>query len=404
MGRVTASSPHLRRVRSGVATRGAFAEHRRHPSRWRRELVSHLIWFGKNRYAQLSSMVSNKMQEKRKAKKKLSKEQEALLQELYERFATTGEWPRYRDLERALGFSLAKVVKPVRQDLVTFYTPIGADTTCSLTLRGLESQPAAIDDLAKALGAIRFIAGKAATDGLSARISIQELQSDAALSDPEASRLSRILSNSLDIHNAIGSISMQSDGSRAEFRVSEHSPDFVAVDTVDAYEAVNRTIAQKREEEADLNKPVWSPATSRRTPQPVTLALRPTHETTYHRQVEAASRQLLSDRHFSEAVRAALQRFEAEVQRRSGLSKATGTDLMAKAFGDKKPALKVKNADVPGSREQDGYRFIAMGAMLALRNKYSHGRRVRLSEKEAGEQLGIVSYLFRVLDRATKAD
>ena len=77
---------------------------------------------------------------------------------------------------------------------------------------------------------------------------------------------------------------------------------------------------------------------------------------------------------------------------------------MAKAFGEKKPVLKLKNADDPESTEQEGYRFLAMGVMLALRNKYSHGRRVRMSEQEAHEQLGIVSYLFRRLDGATKVD
>ena len=207
---------------------------------WGRESLRVRRFGSRKRYTQLSSMVSNTMGAKRKTEKKLSKEQEALLRELYERFSATCEWPRYRDPERVLGFSLARVVKPLRANLVTFYTPIGPKTTCSLTLRGLESQPAANDDLANALRAIRFIAGKATTDGPSVRISIEELQSDGNLSDAEASRLTMILSNSLDISVAIGSSSIRSDGSRADFGATEHSPDFAAVGTVDDYEAFRR--------------------------------------------------------------------------------------------------------------------------------------------------------------------
>ena len=59
-------------------------------------------------------------------------------------------------------------------------------------------------------------------------------------------------------------------------------------------------------------------------------------------------------------------------------------------------------AGVVNDENLEGYRSIAIGAMLALRNKYSHGRRVRMSEQAAHDQLGIVSYLFRQLDHAVR--
>ena len=334
----------------------------------------------------------------------LSKEQKELLEEVYQSFAAAGDWPRYRELERTLGFTLAKVVKPLHGDLVTFYTPIGANTTCSLTLRGLASVAAARDDLAHALAAIRFIAKRASQDGPSAQVSRDELRKETGLSETDAGRVIKILMNSLDVHNAIGGVTMQGDGSNVEFGVTEHSPDFVAVDTVDAYKAVNDTIAQRRAEEAELNRPVWASPERSGSSQSVVPTLEMAWQPVYHRHVEAASRQLLNDRHFSEAVRAAFQRFELEVQRRFGMASKGGKDLMAKAFGDKPGQLQLKNADEPGSTEQEGYHFMAMGAMLALRNKYSHGRRVRMSEQNAHEQLGIVSYLFRRLDGARKVE
>ena len=81
-----------------------------------------------------------------------------------------------------------------------------------------------------------------------------------------------------------------------------------------------------------------------------------------------------------------------------------GKALMARAFDHKEPVLRLKDADQPGSTEQEGYQFMAMGAMLALRNKYSHGRRSRVSQHAAEEQLAVASYLFRRLEHATKPE
>lgn len=334
----------------------------------------------------------------------LSKEQSALLKKIYELFVSAGDWPRYRDLERILGFRLARVIKPLHLKLVTFYTPIGVNTTCALTLRGLETQKAATDDLANALRAMRYIARRAESDGPGTTVSSEELEEHEALSSTEMSRVTKILMNSLDVHNVVGNIMVPDGGSLVEFGVTEYSPDFVAVQTVDDFEAVNREIVQRREEEADLSRPAWSaPRVAGASRLSEMREGRPA-ERVYHRHVEAASRELLNGRHFSEAVRAALQRFELEVQRRSSLPRMSGRDLMGKAFAERHPILKLRNADEAGSTEQEGFRFMATGAMLGLRNKYSHGRRVRMSEQAAHEQLGFVSYLFRRLDQTTRVD
>lgn len=340
---------------------------------------------------------------KRKTRK-LNAKQEALLRKIHELFVQTGKWPMYRQVERALGFSMAPVVKDLRPELVSFYTPIGPSTACSLTLRGLATQPGAQNDLIHAFAAIRFIAGRASTEGLAARVSTDELQHDLGLTTAELTRVTEILSNPLDLHNAIGDRSSVSGESRVEFGVTEHSPDFLHVDSVDSFEAVNLAIAQKRQEESELHIHSWPKPRRRTSSKSLPVALPRHAESRYHRYVEEESRELLDGRHFREAVRAALQRFEFEVQKRSGLSDLTGKALMARAFGTKTPILKIKNADQHGSTEQEGYQFIAMGAMLALRNKYSHGRSVRVSQQEAEEQLAVVSYLLRRLDSATRAD
>ena len=82
-------------------------------------------------------------------------------------------------------------------------------------------------------------------------------------------------------------------GSWVEYRISRvgpnHSPDFVEVDTVDAYESVNHAIMLKREEEAELNRPPGLPRTGRRMRHPATPAIPTTIGVTYHRQVEAVA-------------------------------------------------------------------------------------------------------------------
>ena len=109
---------------------------------------------------------------------------------------------------------------------------------------------------------------------------------------------------------------------------------------------------------------------------------------------------LVEDGHFAEAVRAALQRFEFEVQERSGWQALGGKDLMAQVFNVADPLLRITSSRRGRSTGQEGYAFLTMGAMLAFRNEYSHGAKVDLSSAEAMEQLSFVSFLFRWLDAA----
>ena len=161
-------------------------------------------------------------------------------------------------------------------------------------------------------------------DGPSARVTSDELRRDGDLSESEVSRLTEILSDTLSLNNAIGNVSRQSSASQVEFSAGEHSADFAEVDTVDRFDAINHAIAQKREEEAKLSRSPWQPVGAKGKRRASALDLGATTQRKYHRVVEEASRDLLHGRHFSEAVRAALQRYELEVRRRSGLGGGRG--------------------------------------------------------------------------------
>ncbi len=102
--------------------------------------------------------------------------------------------------------------------------------------------------------------------------------------------------------------------------------------------------------------------------------------------------------HFNEAVRKAAEKFEDKVQERSGYN-STGRDLMARAFSNSAiidlSGLEPENQ----SGFSEGYKFLAMGAMAAIRNIFSHGDETNRKPEECFEMLLYINWLFRYLNR-----
>ena len=107
--------------------------------------------------------------------------------------------------------------------------------------------------------------------------------------------------------------------------------------------------------------------------------------------------ELFDNGHFNEAVRKAFEIFEDVVKDRAGIEKY-GKDLMGNAFSGE------KNLDMvsiePENRQSfiDGYKHLAMGAMAAVRNIFSHGDEKTRSPEECFELLLFANWLFRYLD------
>ena len=100
--------------------------------------------------------------------------------------------------------------------------------------------------------------------------------------------------------------------------------------------------------------------------------------------------------HFNESVRKAAEIYEDRVQELCGRS-GYGRDLMARAFADGK--LLDLEAYEPENRDgfADGYKLLAMGAMTAIRNVFSHGDEERRSPEQCFEMLLFLNWLFRGL-------
>lgn len=107
---------------------------------------------------------------------------------------------------------------------------------------------------------------------------------------------------------------------------------------------------------------------------------------------------LFKNGHVNESVRKALEKYEAHIQRKAGLSNI-GTDLMAHAFNEKVP--KVAIADVStkrGSGLQEGFKFLSMGSMSFWRNFCSHGDAEQVGHHDAIAVLAVISHLINYID------
>lgn len=114
-------------------------------------------------------------------------------------------------------------------------------------------------------------------------------------------------------------------------------------------------------------------------------------------QISSNPLQLFKDGHFNEAVRKAAERFEKEIQDRTGLSDS-GKQLMGKAFSGTSPRIPLNSLNTENEKNiQEGYQLITMGVMMAIRNIFSHGDENKRKPEEAYEMLLLLNWLFSLL-------
>ncbi|PYS89104.1 MAG: TIGR02391 family protein [Acidobacteria bacterium] len=107
---------------------------------------------------------------------------------------------------------------------------------------------------------------------------------------------------------------------------------------------------------------------------------------------------LFKDGHVNEAVRKALEKYEAYIQKKAGLHNI-GTDLMANAFNENNPKIKVADVSTKRGRGlQEGFKFISMGGMGFWRNYCSHGDEEQMSHHDAISIIATISHLLNYID------
>lgn len=109
-------------------------------------------------------------------------------------------------------------------------------------------------------------------------------------------------------------------------------------------------------------------------------------------------RNLFDNGHYAQATFESLKFLDRETARISGLSE-TGKSLMMKAFSETNPVIKLTALTNDTERsEQEGYKFIFAGVMMAIRNPRGHEYTINDTFDNCLDHLSFVSILFRRLE------
>lgn len=119
-----------------------------------------------------------------------------------------------------------------------------------------------------------------------------------------------------------------------------------------------------------------------------------------HTRLQSVSKKLFDDGHYALATFEAYKLLDKEVSAMAKLSES-GVKLMMKAFSEQSPLIRLTNmASTSEKDEQEGYKFIFSGSVMAIRNPRGHEYGVRESPTECLDHLSLASLLLRRLESA----
>ena len=114
-----------------------------------------------------------------------------------------------------------------------------------------------------------------------------------------------------------------------------------------------------------------------------------------HPRIIKASKSLFHSGHHAEATFAAFKAVNNFTKRKAGKS-LDGKDLMAQVFNEDNPIIKINKLTTRSERdEQEGFRFLFMGAMVGIRNPKAHDDIRQIDPYKALEYLAFASLLMR---------
>lgn len=114
-----------------------------------------------------------------------------------------------------------------------------------------------------------------------------------------------------------------------------------------------------------------------------------------HPKIIEASESLFKDGHYAQAIFEAYKAVNNLVKKKTGLS-LDGKDLMAKVFREGDPIIKLNKLKTKSEKdEQEGFKFLFMGAMVGIRNPKAHNNVAQTDPYRTLEYLGFASLLIR---------
>ena len=158
--------------------------------------------------------------------------------------------------------------------------------------------------------------------------------------------------------------------------------------SLNRFEAIARALARLPKQE---------PATQ---PAAETPSVHPFDVRNIHPGLPPKVKKLFDDGHFPEATFEAFKYLDKTVEKHSGMTE-TGKDLMMKAFKEDNPKIKLTPlVTLSEKNEQEGYKFIFAGGVIAIRNPRGHEHSVVDNPDLCLDHLSFVSMLLRRLDQA----
>lgn len=125
----------------------------------------------------------------------------------------------------------------------------------------------------------------------------------------------------------------------------------------------------------------------------------PFDERDIHQSVQSTSRKLFDDGHYASATFEAYKFIDKKVSALAKVSES-GVKLMMKAFSEQSPLIRLTDISTTSERdEQEGYKFIFSGSVMAIRNPRGHEYGVTDSPTDCLDHLSLASLLLRRLER-----
>jgi uncharacterized protein (TIGR02391 family) len=124
----------------------------------------------------------------------------------------------------------------------------------------------------------------------------------------------------------------------------------------------------------------------------------PFDERNIHSKLHTTSKILFDDGHYAIATFEAYKLVDKQV---AALAKASesGVKLMMKVFNEQTPLIRLTNLTTTSEKdEQEGYKFIFSGSMMAIRNPRGHEYGVNDSPTDCLDHLSLASMLLRRLE------
>ncbi|ETX04591.1 MAG: hypothetical protein ETSY2_27960 [Candidatus Entotheonella gemina] len=129
-------------------------------------------------------------------------------------------------------------------------------------------------------------------------------------------------------------------------------------------------------------------------------SVHPFDERNVHPDIAKVSQQLFDDGHYAQATFEAYKFIDKKVQILSKSSES-GVKLMMKAFSEKNPQVQLTALKTQSEKdEQEGYKFMFSGSIMAIRNPRGHEPGMKETPTECLDHLSLASMLLRRIEQS----